>query len=176
MTDAVYLPSDEPAVVIGKIGAPHGCFGWLKIHSFTTPRSRIFHYQPWWIKEEESWTNITHCAKNTAGKNLLVKLTSWDDRDTVKALTNVLIYIARNQLPDNLDSDEYYWADLQGLTVTTTLNQTLGTVHHLIPTGANDVLVVTDQGREHLIPFIENVICSVDLKRRVLTVNWDTDL
>jgi 16S rRNA processing protein RimM len=57
-----------------------------------------------------------------------------------------------------------------------TLDDTvLGTVDHLIETGANDVLVVKGE-RERLIPFIQGqVVALVDLDIRVIRVDWDPD-
>ena len=51
----------------------------------------------------------------------------------------------------------------------------LGTVDHLIETGANDVLVVRGE-RERLIPFIQgSVIAMIDLDGRLIRVDWDPD-
>jgi len=51
----------------------------------------------------------------------------------------------------------------------------LGTVDHLIETGANDVLVVKGE-QEYLVPFIRpEVIKSVDLEAREIRVDWDPD-
>ena len=50
----------------------------------------------------------------------------------------------------------------------------LGTVDHLIETGANDVLVVRSGDRETLVPFvIERVVKAVDLEAGVIEVDWE---
>ena len=51
----------------------------------------------------------------------------------------------------------------------------LGTVDHLIETGANDVLVVKGD-RERLIPFVlQQVVTRVDLDAGTIQVDWDKD-
>ena len=70
---------------------------------------------------------------------------------------------------------ETHWDDLIGLSVVTLDGLPLGTVDHLIETGANDVLVVRGE-RERLIPFIQgSVIAMIDLDARVMQVDWDPD-
>jgi len=84
------------------------------------------------------------------------------------------IGIRRDQLPATAPG-EYYWRDLQGLKVVTVKGELLGTVDHLMETGANDVLVV-DGDREHLIPFVlDKVIVNVDLDKAEIQVDWDKD-
>jgi len=59
--------------------------------------------------------------------------------------------------------------------VVTLAGEPLGTVDHLIETGANDVLVV-DGERERLIPFVMGkVIVQVDLEQGEIQVDWDKD-
>ena len=51
----------------------------------------------------------------------------------------------------------------------------LGRVHHLIATGAHDVLVVHGQ-RERLIPFVSGAtVKRVDLDKGLIVVDWDPD-
>jgi 16S rRNA processing protein RimM len=51
----------------------------------------------------------------------------------------------------------------------------LGTVSHLLATGANDVLVVRGE-RERLLPFVrDQVVIEVNLDQRLLRVDWDPD-
>jgi 16S rRNA processing protein RimM len=82
-----------------------------------------------------------------------------------------------------LAEGEYYWHQLEGLEVWCGASEgdgqvLLGTVDHLIETGANDVLVVRaspgsmDQ-RERLIPYLPgDVVTGVDLAAGRMEVNW----
>jgi 16S rRNA processing protein RimM len=61
------------------------------------------------------------------------------------------------------------------LSVVTLAGESLGTVDHLIETGANDVLVVEGE-RERLIPFVMGqVIVHVDLDKGEIQVDWDKE-
>jgi 16S rRNA processing protein RimM len=105
---------------------------------------------------------------------VIAHLAGCENRDQAQALMGCEIAIRRDQLPDAAPG-EYYWRDLQGLTVVTIEGELLGTVDHLIETGANDVLVVKGD-RERLIPFVLNqVIVNVDLDKQELRVDWDKD-
>jgi 16S rRNA processing protein RimM len=87
--------------------------------------------------------------------------------------------VSKALLPD-LD-EAFYWHELEGLRVVTLAGEVLGTVHHLMETGANDVLVV--RGDEHsvdreerLLPWIEEqVVVDVDLESGIIKVDWDKD-
>jgi len=48
----------------------------------------------------------------------------------------------------------------------------LGTVDHLLETGANDVLVVKSE-RDRLIPYVPERVHKVDLEKRSIIVDWD---
>ena len=51
----------------------------------------------------------------------------------------------------------------------------LGTVSHLLATGANDVLVVQGD-RERMLPFVQpQFVKAVDFVSRTITVDWDPD-
>ena len=105
---------------------------------------------------------------------MIARLAGCESRDQAQALMGCEIAIRRDQLPVTAPG-EYYWRDLQGLTVVTIEGELLGTVDHLIETGANDVLVVKGD-RERLIPFVLNqVIVNVDLDKREIRVDWDKD-
>ena len=77
-------------------------------------------------------------------------------------------------LPEAQDN-EYYWRDLIGLEVRNHDGASLGTVQHLIATGANDVLVVSEgpDSEETLIPFAGGFVTDVRLSEGVIEVAWD---
>ena len=108
------------------------------------------------------------------GAILLVKFPGRDTPEDARLLTGANICIKRSQLPA-LENNEYYWSDLQGLTVINTENINLGVVNHLLTVGNNDVLVVKDK-REYLIPYLMGqYVLSVDLANKVIRVDWDVD-
>lgn len=77
--------------------------------------------------------------------------------------------IGKEALPD-LAEGEYYWTEMLGMAVETEEGKQIGTMKKILETGANDVWVIEGKRGEILIPAIEGVIKSVDLKRRVIKV------
>ena len=163
-------------VPVGRIVGLYGVQGWLKIESWTEPRTKIFDYHPWLLATApDVVTEIAGAKGRPQGKGLVAHLPGVDDRDTAAALVGSGIHVAREQLPPP-GKDEYYWVDLEGLEVVTTEGTALGRVSHLFATGANDVVVVRDGERERLIPFIQgSYVRSVDLSGGRMVVDWDPE-
>jgi 16S rRNA processing protein RimM len=119
-----------------------------------------------------NWQEKQLAAGSRHGKGVIARLADCENRDQAQALIGYEIGIRRDQLPATAPG-EYYWRDLQGLKVISVKGELLGTVDHLIETGANDVLVVKGE-RERLIPFVvDQVIVNVDLDEREIHVDWD---
>lgn len=164
----------ENGLIVGRISGVFGVRGWARVFSHTSPRTRILDYSPWLLRQGDTWTSREPVEGRAHGKGVVVRLAGCDDRDAAAALINTDIAIRREQLPV-LDSGEYYWADLQGCQVRTTMGVELGQVDSLFETGANDVMVVKGD-RERLIPFLTGqAIVSVDLEARLIIVDWDPD-
>lgn len=164
---------DEP-IVMGRIAGPYGVRGWLRVVSYTEVPEMLAEYTPWHLRRGDRWlpTGIAEVKRHTKG--LLVRLPGCEDRDKAAELAGTEIGVCRTQLPAPPEG-EYYWGDLIGLTVLTLEGLPLGTVDHLVETGANDVLVVRGE-RERLIPFVRgSVIARIDLDERVIRVDWDPD-
>jgi 16S rRNA processing protein RimM len=162
-------------VTLGHITAAHGLQGWVKVHSDTVPRENIANYGRLLLDCGDGWQSWKLSAGRRQGKGVVLKLKGCNDREQAETLVGARIAIRRDQLPALESPDDFYWADLEGLTVETADGTSLGKVDHLFETGANDVLVVEGE-RERLIPFVwEQVILEVDLEGRRLVVDWDPD-
>ncbi|CUX96055.1 Ribosome maturation factor RimM [Candidatus Gullanella endobia] len=166
-------------VVLGKLGSTYGIHGWLRVFSYTEEAESIFHYQPWFIKRVNEWQMISLESWKRHNRNLIIKIMDIEDRELAMFLTNNEIFIDSSQLL-NLENGEYYWKDLIGCRVFTTLGYHLGTVINLIETGSNDVLVVKANLKdafgikERLVPFLNGqVIKNVDLATRIIKVEWN---
>ncbi len=67
-----------------------------------------------------------------------------------------------------LPKGEYYWFEIEGLQVYDEQGRYHGTITEIIQTGSNDVYVVRDEDRELLLPMIDSVVKSIDLKEQKL--------
>ncbi|RUL72914.1 ribosome maturation factor RimM [Dyella choica] len=162
-------------VLVGRIVGLYGVQGWVKLESWTEPRTQIFNYQPWQLTAPGGETEVKGVTGRPQGKGLIAKLPGVDDRDGAAALVGQDIYVARELLPPP-GKDEYYWVDLEGLEVVTIEGVALGRVSHVFATGANDVVVVRDGERERLVPFVQGVyVRSVDLSGGRMVVDWDPE-
>lgn len=148
--------------------------GWVKIHSFTDPITNIIGYRPWRIKQGGRWHPLHLLEGRPHGKTIVAHIEAVDTRDAAAQLTGQQIAIKREQLPEP-GPEQYYWVQLEGLSVVTTCGQLLGRVDHLLETGANDVLVVTGD-RERLIPYLYGtIIKKVDTQKGEIQVDWDPE-
>jgi 16S rRNA processing protein RimM len=166
--DDVERHGDARRIPVGRIGAPHGVRGWVRIHSDTEPPENILGYRPWLV----DGIAMAVVEGRRHGKALIAKLEGCDDRDSAAALSGRPIAVRRDQLPPAA-ADELYWADLEGLSVRTVDGRDLGRVSHLFPTGANDVMVVQGE-RERLVPFVwGQVVKDIDFGCGQILVDWD---
>ncbi len=163
-------------VVIGKIGAPHGVKGWVKINTYTDTPEGIFDYQPWLLGDGKEY-QLDQWRPH--GKVLVAKIEGIETRDDAERIKNLDISISAEQLPE-LDENEFYWRELTGMQVVTTQGYDLGVVKDVFNTGANDIIQVRANAKdafglkERLLPFVmDEVIQSVDKEGKVITVDWD---
>lgn len=164
----------EAPLIIGKLGAPFGTQGWIKVNSFTEPQENIFQYKPWQFYVNGRWAVIPIKASRVHANPLIIQLENCLTPDAARLYTGVKIGVdATALLP--LPQGEYYWSQLMGLQVFTPTGIPLGTVDHLMETGSNDVLVVIGD-KTHCIPYLVNqVVLEVDLAANKMIVDWDPE-
>lgn len=165
-------------VVMGRIVAPYGVLGWLKVVPDTETLDSLFDYETWWVGKDSNWRELTVVEAKIHNDVLVVKLQGIDDRDAAFACKGKQVAVPRDALPE-IPENEYYWSDLIGLTVKNQQDIVFGQIADVFETGANDVIVVNGGGlsdaRERLIPFTSQVILQVDLAAKTMLVDWDAD-
>jgi len=100
---------------------------------------------------------------------MLLRLADVATIEAATPLIGAVLAIAEADLPAT-GPGEFYAYQLEGFDVVTSGGDRLGTVDHLIPTGSNEVLVVRDGAREHLLPVIADVVREVDLADRKIVI------
>jgi 16S rRNA processing protein RimM len=178
-------------VVMGRIVAPYGVFGWLKIVPDTEAFDGLFDYDNWWLGKGDDWREMVVETAKVHNDVIVVKLKGIDDRDAALACKGKQIAVPRSQLPE-AEENEYYWSDLIGVRVKNLQDIDFGLIVDVFETGANDVLVVKpdteiavsadiagvkgkQQQQERLLPFTAAVVLEVDVKAKTMLVDWDAD-
>ena len=175
-------------IVVGRIRSPYGMQGWVWMDSFTNDPASVFEWTPWVLKRAPDCDSGRPAIKpiETApdvwklrGKGYVARLAGFPDRTSVESLVNCWIEVDKNHLPQ-LSDDEFYWRDLEGCRVKTLDNVVLGVVKTVLPTGANDVLVVGGDAesidrKERLIPFISQAVSEINLAEGMIRVDWDPE-
>lgn len=170
--------ADSSHVMLGRLGAPFGIKGWMKLISFTDPPENILAYRHFLIRLGDGFTGLEIDESQSHGKVFVAHVKGCDDRNLTRQYTGSELWIPTSELPALAD-EEYYWHQLEGLRVLNLDGEILGRIDRMMETGANDVMVVapaTDSvdEEERLIPWItDRVIRKVDLAAGEVLVEWD---
>jgi 16S rRNA processing protein RimM len=163
----------DKMIVMGRVGAPFGVKGWIKVQPFTRAVDGLLEHPAWWLGRNGSWGKSRVEDGAVHGRSLIARLEGYEDRHTAARLRGLDVAIPRGEFPASADG-EYYWSDLIGLEVANRDGVALGRIARLIETGASPVLVVQGE-RERLIPLAQPVVVSVDVADGRLTVDWGAD-
>lgn len=103
----------------------------------------------------------------------LLYLEGYENVNQAEKLKGGLLKIHRSALSDKeLSPGEYYFRDIIGLQVYTDDGSHLGVIKEILTPGANDVWVVqSDESKKDiLIPYIEDVVNSIDVKNNKVVI------
>ncbi len=169
------VTADSRWVTLGCLGKTHGLQGWMWVRSDCDPADAIFDYQPLHARQGKQLLPIRWEKSQLHAKGMIAKIKGIDTPEQAKAWVSALLEVPRDALPD-AGKDCWYWADLVGLSVISTDGLEFGLVDHLFDTGGGAIMSVRADGKEHLIPFImDQVVQSVDIEAKRITVDWDPD-
>mgnify|MGYP000922763352 CR=1 FL=1 len=160
--------TSQERIIIGRVGAPHGIRGELRIIPLTDFPERFAALREVMVGDE-----LLHIENvKPQGKNFLMRFREYAVREEAQRLTGRLLTVARADAAP-LDEGEYYVFDIVGLTVYDEEGRVLGTVENVLRTGSNDVYAVrTEDGRELLIPALHAVVREIDVPGGRMTVRF----
>lgn len=156
-------PSGEPDgyIVVGRIGRPHGVRGEVRFKILTDFPERLVAGKQVFVGEDREPRTIN--GLRGGGEAVILALSGVADRTEAGLLRSNFVYVRLSEVPD-LPEGEFYTHQLIGLEVRLESGESLGRITEILYTGANDVLVVIDEGgAEKLIPAIDDVLLSIDL-------------
>jgi len=154
-------------VAVGRINSLWGLNGFVKVTPLTSNPERL---QPGSVVLVRG--RPTRIIEVVAPQGYpIIRFEGYPDRTSAERLRGTLIEIDETDLPP-LAEDEYYVDDLVGLDVVTQDGDVVGRLAEVLGTGANDVYVVTREGKKDaLVPVIDGVVLTVDLEARRVVID-----
>lgn len=143
----------------GKITGTHGIRGEVRVHPWCDSPGFLTKFKT--LYTDKSGTSIKVSARSH--KNMVImKIDGVDTIELAERLRNTVIYIDRDDA--SLSDDEVFIQDIIGIEVyDADTNILLGKISDVSQTGANDVWHIEKDGKEYLIPAIDEVVISVDV-------------
>ena len=137
--------------------------GEVRLKSFCADPEAIAGYGPLWTEDGARSFTVKLTRANVSG-GLGVRLSGVLTKEQADALKGTQLFVDRARLP-SLPDDEFYHADLIGLTAQDTGGVVLGTVRAVHNHGAGDLLEILGPGMKSalLVPFTLAVVPTVDL-------------
>ena len=161
-------PGEPVFLVVGKLRRAHGFRGELLMEVFTDFPERLKPGKEVFLGDQHVPAKFK--SVRAQGDYLLVSFRGIEDEKQAGELRNLQVLVRADALPE-LPEGVYYHHQLIGLIVRDESGKIFGKLDEVLQTGSNDVYVVRDaDGREVLLPALENVIVSVDLEQRVVIV------
>lgn len=110
------MPEPAKRVCVGAILGAHGISGQVRIKCFTGRPEDVASFGP--VETEDGMRRFTIRVARGLKEAVAASLSGITDRDAAEALKGVRLYVPRAALPElPAEEDEYYLADLIGLTV-----------------------------------------------------------
>jgi 16S rRNA processing protein RimM len=158
-------------VAIGEILRPHGLDGEVKVKNLTEDPGRFDRlrgcivWDP--VRDVREPRRIDRVRRH--GGALIVKLGEVDGPGAARQLTGRLLAVTEADAAPLPAGHLYPW-QLEGCRVETEEGTLVGTIAGIEPTPAQDLWVVGDGAREHLIPAVPEIVRAVDLRARRVVI------
>jgi 16S rRNA processing protein RimM len=162
-------------ICIGSIAGSYGVRGEVRLKSFCAEPSDIASYGA--LSTEDGNRSFTIKLTRPVTGGYGARLSGVATKEQADALRGTQLYVDRKKLP-NLPDDEFYHADLIGLSVQDTGGAPVGCITAVHNHGAGDLLEVQPEGPKAalLLPFTRAIVPTVDLKARRVIVDMPDGL
>ena len=160
-------PEAERIVILGRMAAPWGVEGWIRVHSYTDPPEAILSYPLWRLAAPDgTWetVRVSGGRRHGTGQDVVVELEGVASPEQARRFVARDVGLPRSALP------------LVGCRVATAGGVDLGVVAHFHDFPAGPVMVLRGSGREHWVPLVPRHLKRVDLEAKRIVVDWDPEI
>ena len=154
----------------GTIVGTHGIKGDLKVRPLTRESTALCDASEVYLQADSVENRHVPIRAVPHKGNILLRLKGYENINLVSTFVGCEVLMLRSELPE-LESDESYWQDIQGLEVIDQHYGNLGSIEDMFTTAAHDIYVVQGPFGEVLIPVVDQFICDVDIAGNRMMVN-----
>lgn len=161
---------NEVMISIGKILSSHGVHGFAKIFLLTDFPERFEELDKVYIQKDKEIIETKIENIRYTHENVLIKFSYFSSPEQVNSYKGAFIQIPESERFD-LPEEFFYIDKLVGCKVYSQDDDYLGEVTDVFE-GANTVLEIKNShNKEFLVPFVKEIVPSVDIKNKKLIVN-----
>ena len=156
-------PSSRPArILLGHIADAQGIKGEVVVHAHTEVPEDVAAYGP--LSDASGKRMFALTALRVTKRGVVCRIAGVTDRNQAEALRGTELYIERDRLPATHE-EEFYHADLIGLTAVDAAGVRIGTVVAIQNFGADDLIEVRLDGKPgtELYPFTRACVPTIDI-------------
>ena len=158
-------------ITLATIGAPVGVRGHVRVISHTAAPGDFAKFSPLYLDNGARVMRVTK-LRHERDNAYIVEFEGITTREQAAGLRHGTLTIAREQLQEPDDEDEFYQADLVGLRVIGPDGRDRGTVVGVMNYGAGDIIEIKplEGGESELFPFTKACVPTIDLAKGYLTL------
>jgi 16S rRNA processing protein RimM len=162
---------DNIFFAIGRIVKTHGIRGEVQAYSYSDI-NYFFDYKDVFVQDKYG-DKVPHrlvTARVKKGRSVILALEGVVDLTQAGSLVNTEIFLDRSKLSP-LAEGEYYWHEIEGLSVVSVGGERLGVLSGVLATGAHDVYIVKGEKGEILVPAVEQIVKTIDPEKGFMLVD-----
>ncbi len=159
-------------ISVAKILNFHGIKGEAKVGFSKGREKQIELLKKVFIKKNNELLELNVSSVRFHKHFAILKFKEISSVNDIEELKGLDIFIPKQEVEDNLDIDEYLISDLIDMEVFDEDGCNIGSVVQIGENAANNLLCIRDNnGKEHLVPFVKQLVPVVDLKQKHIVIN-----
>ena len=156
---------------VGVITSTHGIRGEVKVFPTTDDPKRFLDLEEIILDTGKEKKTLSIQYVKFFKNMVILKFKEFDNINDVEIYRQKDLYVTREQAVP-LEENEYFIADLIGLTAVSDEGEELGEIADVLQTAANDIYVIKKQGTSDLlVPAVKECVLSVDIAGGIVTLH-----
>jgi 16S rRNA processing protein RimM len=157
----------DDLILVGRVAGAFGIRGEVRITAFTAEPLALVAYKA--LLREDGSPGLTLTGGRVAKGGVVARAKEIETREQAEAARGLQLFIPRALLPPVEDEDEFYIADLVGMTVVSLDGEPLGHVRSVRDFGAGDLLeIAPPAGESWWLPFTKEAVPEIRVDRRTI--------